>query len=320
MRRPPTSRHPTAKQNTSGLSICWMNPRRPSSNFALSKAISARKWKTRKILHQPLSCCLDVDIEMGQTSFCQWRSHNQNKIQQHEKTLEKNINLSKTRTPYRTYLLVFKYHHGTLRAKSSHHHLRPSPIVQMLRPDFCDSFFFVVPLPPRWSLQPWRVLYQLTQGLNLPLMANGIGKLLELCRLLGVSFMSWFQNPPPPKKQTHTNIRSKTTLPFSHAKSRESSKQTWKGHEKTSNTFTFRSSPLLSNIFSRLDLPSCRCPALPRHCHHRWLNPTWSTKGVSAVFASRILYRTCNCVLSLRFFRKKSHTIIIHMLVSLRWH
>ena len=163
-------------------------------------------------------------------------------------------------------------------------------------------------------------LYQLTQGLNLPLMANGIGKLLELCRLLGVSFMSWFQNPPPPKKQTHTNIRSKTTLPFSHAKSRESSKQTWKGHEKTSNTFTFRSSPLLSNIFSRLDLPSCRCPALPRHCHHRWLNPTWSTKGVSAVFASRILYRTCNCVLSLRFFRKKSHTIIIHMLVSLRWH
>ena len=47
-------------------------------------------------------------------------------------------------------------------------------------------------------------LYQLTQGLNLPLMANGIGKLLELCRLLGVSFMSWFQNPPPPKKQTHT--------------------------------------------------------------------------------------------------------------------
>lgn len=44
-------------------------------------------------------------------------------------------------------------------------------------------------------------LYQLTQGLNLPLMANGIGKLLELCRLLGVSFISWIHLLP---KNKHT--------------------------------------------------------------------------------------------------------------------
>ena len=38
------------KQNrhSKNRGICWMNPRRPSSNFALSKAISARKWRPAK--------------------------------------------------------------------------------------------------------------------------------------------------------------------------------------------------------------------------------------------------------------------------------
>lgn len=242
--------------------------------------------KTGKILHQPLSCCLD-DIEMGRYGYsCRTVILSMKKSQ--SKQNEKNINLLKTRTPYGTYLCVFRHHHGTLRAKSSHHHLRPSPIVQMLRPDFCDYVFFVVPLPPRWSLQPWRVFTN-SKGLNLPLKANGIGKLLELCRLLGVSFMSWFQNPPHPKKQTdkHTQTSEARQRYPSHIPNLESSKQTWKGHGKNMNETSFQSFRIfyafhtLSNIkhlIFLVDLPSCPCPALPRHCHHRWLHdPTWST-------------------------------------------
>lgn len=133
-------------------------------------------------------------------------------------------------------------------------------------------------------------LYQLTQGLNLPLMANGIGKLLELCRLLGVSFMSWFQNPPPPKKQTHKHQKqdNATLLTCQISRIKANMERTRKKHQTskisfTFNTFTFRSSPsspLLSEhqtsfpSFLVSKSPPAKLPVssiatpLP-HCHHR---------------------------------------------------
>lgn len=138
-------------------------------------------------------------------------------------------------------------------------------------------------------------LYQLTQGLNLPLMANGIGKLLELCRLLGVSFMSWFQNPPPPKKQTHKHQKQDNATLLTCQISRifkANMERTRKKHQ-TSFTSKILSTLLLSevlqvllcfqnikhlSILSRLHSPPAKLPVssiatpLP-HCHHRWINP-----------------------------------------------
>ena len=150
-------------------------------------------------------------------------------------------------------------------------------------------------------------------------MANG-GKLLELCRCL-VHPLCHDSNIHLPAKKTNTHKRQKqdnaTLLTFQISRDNFQTKH-GKGHEKHQILLLY----CAFNILSRLvDLPSCRCPALPRHCHHRWLNdPTWlSTKRfirvVSAIFASCI-FKELVCFHA--FFRKKQSYNYLHMLVSLR--
>lgn len=100
-------------------------------------------------------------------------------------------------------------------------------------------------------------------------------------------------------KKTSNNQTSKMSFPFLLS-------------EVLTFTFAFRTS-FPSFLVSTLHLPSCRCPALPRHCPIAtivgWIpRSNLHKRSLCGLSASRILiilYRTCNCVLSLRFFRKK---------------